>query len=726
VRWLTRERATGPSVSSRPWPTRLGRVAVAGVAVALIGGLSLPSALAAQKEPALAGRSWAQVASFVGVTNVWGLSCPSAATCELVGDFNSAGIAMRTTNDGGSWSSQPLPPGISELKAVSCRSTSVCVALGVYTYADGGGAVAIHTTNGGATWVAKKVPAGFKEPTAISCSTASSCEGFGTGPSGYSGETTHTSDGGTTWVNRSLPGVSQALSVSCPSPSTCEGVGLNNRDYSMTLRTSNGGSTWSAKTLPITEAQYLGSVLCRSGTVCQAAGTTQAGPVVIRTTNGGVSWKPETMPPNLSDGYITSLSCPSASVCTAIDPSGFMRTTNSGTKWSQEALITGVSSPNVLSCPSASTCVAAATGSAGPVSLHTMDAGVKWVSEAFPTGLSQLGAITCRSTSVCEGGGVGGAVRTTNGGASWAEQPIGAYDAYAIDVVACSSIAVCEAGEGTASSVLSTTNGGTTWVAATTFPPSLGRAPFSGLACLTASFCLGTMYLGESSAILRTTDGGKIWVNVGSPLAAKEILTGLACPSASVCEAVGEVDSTSGGAVAIRTTDGGLKWTGGARFPSNIAGLTGVACPTTTTCEAVGSSFTYTSGYSVLACPGSRTCPEASGSASKPSYPYALRTTDGGARWVGTKIPTSTGFLSAIACPTPSICEAVGAHAASASAPSVSPGPAAARSTDGGTTWASQPVPADVATLKAVACPSPYDCYAVGYNPTGGLVLRLS
>jgi hypothetical protein len=223
----------------------------------------------------------------------------------------------------------------------------------------------------------------------------------------------------------------------------------------MTLRTSNGGNTWSTKTLPITEAQYLGSVLCQSGTVCQAAGTKQAGPLVIRTTNGGVSWKPETMPLNLSDGDITSLSCPSASVCTAIDPNGFMRTTDSGTKWSQEALIAGVSSPNVLSCPSASTCVAAATGSAGPVSLHTTDAGVKWVSEAFPTGLSQLDAITCRSTSVCEGGGVGGAVRTTNGGASWAEQPIGAYDAYAIDAIACSSIAVCEAGEGTASSVLS-------------------------------------------------------------------------------------------------------------------------------------------------------------------------------------------------------------------------------------------------------------------------------
>ena len=74
------------------------------------------------------------------------------------------------------------------------------------------------------------------------------------------------------------------------------------------------------------------------------------------------------------------------------------------------------------------------------------------------------------------------------------------------------------------------------------------------------------MYTGSGSAILRTTDGGNVWVNV-DPCWLRESLTGLACPSASVCEAVGEEDSTNGGAVAIRTTDGGLKWVGGANFP---------------------------------------------------------------------------------------------------------------------------------------------------------------
>jgi hypothetical protein len=114
--------------------------------------------------------------------------------------------------------------------------------------------------------------------------------------------------------------------------------------------------------------------------------------------------------------------------------------------------------------------------------------------------------------------------------------------------------------------------------------------------------------------------------------------------------------------VAIHTTDGGLKWVGGAKFPSNIAGLTGVACPTTSTCEAVGSSYAISSGYTLgrgyapLTCPGSSTCRVADGDT--PAYPYALRTTDGGAKWVSTKLPTDVGALDAIACPTPSVCGA--------------------------------------------------------------------
>jgi hypothetical protein len=713
-------------------PVRL--LAAAGAAVAtvmLIAGTSAPNAVALQKEASIGGRSWSQIASFVGVSSIRGLTCPASAACEAVGDFNSAGIALRSRNDGVTWSDQPLPTGIEELQVVACHSASVCVAGGEYGGNDGEyGDVALRTTNGGATWVAKKFPAGIGNLGAISCPTASVCEVLGASKSGGQAVASRTTDGGKTWVNRTVHGVSQALAISCPTPSTCEGVSENNHDYPTTMRSTNGGKTWSLKVLPVKEAQYLGTVVCQSAKVCQAGGTTEAGPAVLRTTNGGASWKPETLPTGLSDGYITSLSCPSASVCTAIDPNGFMRTTDSGAKWAQEALATGVTGVTVLSCPNRLACVAAGSNAQGQLALHTNNAGVKWVSDALPSGLSQLDAIACRSTKVCESGGLGGTARTTDGGASWAQQSVANYSDYGIDSIACSSVQVCEAGDGGASAVLYTVNGGSTWAASTTFPPSLGRNPFVGLACSSASSCLGVIENGAAgSDVLHTKDGGHIWLDVGSPAAARESLSGLSCPSAHVCEAVGEADSEDGGAAAIRTTDGGLKWVGGEKFPHNIAELTAVACPTSSTCEAVGMSYAVESGTTVRAvhepvpCSAS-VCSATSGSV--PAYPYALRTTNGGRTWTGTKLPSDVGTLGSIACPTPSVCEAVGAHATPTSAAGQASTPAvvAVRTTDGGATWAAQPLPAGITALKGVACPSPSDCYAVGYNPTGGLVVR--
>ena len=89
--------------------------------------------------------------------------------------------------------------------------------------------------------------------------------------------------------------------------------------------------------------------------------------------------------------------------------------------------------------------------------------------------------------------------------------------------------------------------------------------------------------------------------------------------------------------------------------------------------------------YAPFTCPGSPTCRVADGDT--PAYPYALRTTDGGARWVSTKLCDGVAALDAIACPTPSVCEAVGSHAAagSTSAQRTTPAVAAVRSVDGGT-----------------------------------------
>jgi hypothetical protein len=700
------------------------------VSVVLIGGTCLPDALAAQRQPAVASRSWTQLASFWGIQNMWALSCPSATTCEAVGAIGSAGIAVRTTDGGVRWVNQPLPPGVSELKAVACHSPSDCVALGAYTYAEGSGSVALRTTNGGATWVAKKLPAGIESFSAVACPTASVCEALGENSTGYAGEVTRTTNGGSTWVDKSLPGVGQPLAIACPSASVCEAVAYSPRDYAMTLRTTNGGATWAEKTLPQTSVQGLVAVACQSATVCEASGTLAAVPLVVRTTNGGVTWTPEKLPTTLSDGDVAALSCPNASVCNATEANGVMRTTNSGKTWSTEVLPTGVLVGNKLSCPTVSICVAGGTLGQEVVALHTTDAGTKWASDDLPTGIAQLNAVSCRSVSVCVVGGQTstnyGVERTTDGGINWDNQTLWytatqPFSDEIVDSIACATEPVCVATM-TSAYIVHTNDSGAKWLNATTAPASL--AP-QAVACLTTSVCAGV----GGEAAFRTTNGGKTWVSSTLPVSAASDadLVSIACPSTSVCEAVGASESTSGGALAFRSSNGGATWSA-QKLPKNIAGLTAVACATASTCEAVGASFAISSGYTVLACPGSATCPEATGSAYTPSYPYALRTTDGGARWVSTKLPTSVGDLSAIACPTPSVCDAVGAHATASTAAAALAEPAvvAVRSTDGGTTWAAQPLPAGITSLKGLACPTPYGCDAVGSDPIGGVVLRFS
>ena len=102
-------------------------------------------------------------------------------------------------------------------------------------------------------------------------------------------------------------------------------------------------------------------------------------------------------------------------------------------------------------------------------------------------------------------------------------------------------------------------------------------------------------------------------------------LEGVACPSATICEAVG--DNSSGEGVVVPITSG---VPGSAVTASGTGQLYGVACPSTTSCEAVG---TYGDGVVVPITSG------VPGSAVTPSGTYEL---DG------------------VACPSTTTCEAVG------------------------------------------------------------------
>ena len=711
---------------------RSAQVAVAALAwIAVIGLVSQPSALAAPRSAVAS--SWAEVAWFWGISRVEAVACPSSSMCIAGGQ---GAVALRTTNGGRTWVGEMLPSGVTEITGVACPSKSVCEAIGHDSATSGATAALLRTTDGGVSWVSEKLPAGMGGTVtgsvtstvlnAIACPSKSICEAVG-GFGNSSGEVVvalRTTDGGRSWVRRKIPGNGTVSAVACPSASTCEALfRVNGPGTEVVLRTTNGGKSWSRKTV-LTGNVGLEVIACPSTSTCMAGGDVYPAAVVLRTTNGGKSWAQETLE-SQSFAYVDALACRSTSVCEALtyndDTSVAWRTTDAGTKWVTTTLPLTTGDVGAIACSSTSVCVAAGYGvaasgatSSAAVVLRTTNNAKRWVvAEALSTGITELKAIACRSASVCEAGGdSASAVRTTDGGTRWVSEALPA-GVTGVETVACPSTLVCEAVDGDLA--FRTTDGGKTWVSET-LPSGSGQA--EAIACPSTSVC---EVLGQSSGTaMRTTNGGKSWVSY--PSTAIEAFNAFACPSSSTCEAIGE--GTGGLEEALRTTDGGARWVS-QKLPYNLGDIDAIACPSTSACEAVGETSTAVA-VTLFACPSTSACPVLDASSKGPGA-VALRTTDGGRRWVSKTLPSTSGkLLNAVACPTTSICEAIGwtpgsevTNASSGSTVVVF------RTTDEGASWRSQTVPPGLLALSSIACPSPSSCDAVGYRQGGAAIIRL-
>ena len=196
------------------------------------------------------GTNWTTVDALAGFGQINAISCASTTTCTVVGYGTPTNLPVvaATTNGGVTWTNQKLPPGLAQLTGVSCPSPTTCSAVGAWSGpadpAPGETAAVVTTTNGGATWTAESLPAEGEEALAISCPSTTTCVAVGAGP--YSGSCSpfpncpvslsfvmSTTNGGTTWSGEtgSSPGLDEGdsfQSVSCPSTSECMAVGSTN------------------------------------------------------------------------------------------------------------------------------------------------------------------------------------------------------------------------------------------------------------------------------------------------------------------------------------------------------------------------------------------------------------------------------------------------------------------------------------------------------------------
>jgi putative hemolysin len=186
-------------------------------------------------------------------------------------------------------------PAATGVRAVTCPSTSLCVAVGE----DG---ATLTTTDGGATW-----RQGARRTTqlldGVACPSPSICIA-----TGMAGTLLTSADGGATWRPRTSGTTTFLHGLACPSASLCLTVGLAN-----ILTSADAGATWTAR--PNSSTEVLHGVACSSASLCMAVGFG----TILRSADGGRTWTAETGAPT---EIMNSLACLDPNQCLGVGSSG--------------------------------------------------------------------------------------------------------------------------------------------------------------------------------------------------------------------------------------------------------------------------------------------------------------------------------------------------------------------------------------------------------------------
>jgi len=209
------------------------------------------------------------------------------------------------------------------------------------------------------------------------------------------------------------------------------------------------------------------------------------------------------------------------------------------------------------------------------------------------------------------------------------------------------------------------------------------------MSCASATSCVAVGSFLNTSGITDTLAeawNGTSWLKQATPNpaadtvhAAMPTLTGVSCPAAGFCEAVGSYTDNGAGAILAESWNG-TSWTiQSVPSPSGStsAGLSSVSCTSPAFCEAVGSFF--------------------GGSGQAP-----LAETWNGTTWSAQPVPFPAGeieaFLGSVSCTSATFCMAAGGD------------PSVAEMWDG-TSWTAQALPGGGGL---VSCDSPSFCMALG------------
>jgi len=448
------------------------------------------------------------------------------------------------------------------------------------------------------------------------------------------------------WLNPK-PSAYQLWSVSFGDANTGVAVGGG----AGVLTTSDGGATWVLRDSAISPDLAINFTLWRvrfldSANVAAIGGyintnTGEAGAGVVHSTDGGATWtNPGDLLPNIdfSDAYFSD---PQNGIGVGLDLTTFQatisHTSDGGATWDTQALDTfGFLKAITFPRRDVGFAVGIDFGQSQALLLGTTDDGASWTPISMPSS-NQLNDIEFLNTDFgVIVGNAGTVFITSDGGVTWDPQTTGtSVDLHGVTFTANGTIVAMGGDFANAGIILTSTDGGASW-SPQNFDHSIEGAAFVSANSGTA--------VGYAGAMLQTSDGGQSWSPQQESVSANG-LNGVAFVGARTGTAVGDVGTI------LRTKDGGQTWrtqNSGTDIP-----LAGVAAVDSNVLMAVGGA--PSTGTFVI-----------------------VGTTDGGTTWIDHTPPDLLVPMTAVACPTASVCTVVGYCGK------------ITHTDDGGTTWTTQ------------------------------------
>ena len=570
-----------------------------------------------------------------------GVSCVSASSCAAVGYYaTSSGLEepMAESWDGSTWALETVtsPTYGGSLFSVSCTGSASCQAVGIAYGENGQGDTSLAEVWDGTNLVFGKCPRRARRhergarisllhnlwrmrgrrdlqrqhpiPTrpwpriwngtawelqstaspadlildsfeGVSCTSASSCiaVGYYISTTGEGRESLAETWDGTSWSLQTTPNPANSLQteldgVSCSSPSACTAVGQNDEESTTVPLVMNwNGSDWSLQS-PSTGSSWqqssFGGVACTSSSSCLAVGgaTKPHSPsVAVAEAWNGKVWSIQSVPiePGTIGAALYGVSCPSSDVCLAVgidannNPVAEIR---NGTEWQTQHVPT-VSGGGVLkkvSCISATDCIAVGTlFERNHQGLIEQWNGSTWTILDTPKGQGDLASVSCVSDGC---------------------------------------MAVGDAPDSSGSPVpLAETWSGTVWKSTIAPTPSgSAQSQFLAVSCTSLKACVavGVWYDNNGApSPLAESWNGKTWT-IGAPVGPKNGslgLTGVSCPSATDCVAVGYTINRLDSPSAFAESWNGQAWSP-EKLPTPPGGaeVYDVTCSSPDACVAVG------------------------------------------------------------------------------------------------------------------------------------------